>query len=365
MTISYQRPAARGDWGTVVLGQHAVSIRLAVVLAGVIVWLGFTLLATGVNGVTALWTNLFFLGTLLLLTVATQTVGLRWAAFFFLVGGFAMWLMHPLATVVNAIEPLRGRASTEIVFPILEEALKILPVAAALWLWQRSGRTWALSASDVLLMAGAVGAGFAIVEDAHLRAGWGDQLAWLPVTEIHGNRIVAGHAIWATVAGATLGLALLLRTRGRRLAYLVGASGFVVVTFDHIRHNFGNRATDPLAGLLDGLGANGWLVTYLVVVLVVAVIAADLWVIHRSQPRPPEHRSPPVGEGMTAWRFGWSLRLAHRALAVANFQLHRASATDLRQIGWVALRLELELRAVEGRQEQPPTPVTLSEGAHD
>jgi hypothetical protein len=155
--------------------------------------------------------------------------------------------------------------------------------------------------------------------------------------------IVAGHAIWTAVAGATIALALLLRTRGKQLAYAIGASGIVIVTLDHVRHNYGIRATDLLAGLLDGVGLNGWLVIVLFVGLTAAVIAADAWIIYRSPPRPPAHRSAAFDGGLEGWLRAWEIRRATRALAMANFHVHRASGADLVQAGREGLRLDLLL----------------------
>lgn len=362
MTVTYQRAAARGDWGSVVVGERTVPVRLAVLSGGAAVWLGLLLVATGADGLTALWTNLYFLGALLLLAIATQTIGLRWVAFCFLAGGFAMALMFPLGAVFDAIEPLRGATNTSFVFPLLEEVLKLLPVVGLLW-WARRAGAWSLSASDVLLMAAAAGAGFAIVEDAYIRRdfGWPDQLAWLPVTEIIGGRMIAGHGIWAALAGGTIGLALLLRSRGRGLALLVGASGFVVATLDHVRNNYGNRADDLLARLLQAVGLDGWLVIYLFVGLVAVVIAADIWVIHRSQPRPPQHSLPPRAPGLVGWLRQWRFLLARRELAFANFRLHRTSGTDQERARWMADRLHRSLDQLEPEQEPPLDPDPTAE----
>jgi RsiW-degrading membrane proteinase PrsW (M82 family) len=344
MTLAYERPAGRGGWGTIVAGERSIPVRQAVLIGGAAIWLGQMLIATGAAGVTALWTNLYFLGVLLLLTAGTLTIGLRWVAFFFLAGGFAMALMFPIGAVLDAIELFSGATNTAIVFPITEEVLKILPVVGLLW-WARRAGAWSLGASDVLLMAAAAGAGFGLLEDAYIRRdfGWPDQLAWLPVTEIIGGQMIAGHGIWSAIAGAAIGLALLLRSRGRGLALLVGASGFVVAVLDHVRNNYGNRADDLPAQLLQTIGLDGWLAIYLFVGLVAAVIAADAWVIHRSRPRPPEHTFPPRPAGRAGWLQQWHFLLKRRELAFANFQFHRTDGADREHVRQMASRLDFFL----------------------
>jgi RsiW-degrading membrane proteinase PrsW (M82 family) len=68
------------------------------------------------------------------------------------------------------------------------------------------------------LLAVACGAGFGLVEDAYIRhaAAWGQTIAVLPLTEVNGDRLVVGHAIWTAAAGGTLGIALLLLGRTAR-----------------------------------------------------------------------------------------------------------------------------------------------------
>lgn len=184
---------SRGDWGRVRLGGRAYSTRLVVTAVGVTVWLGLTLAKTGTGGVAAIWTNLLFLIPLLVLCGATRTVSGRQLLSLCLIGGF---MMGVALTVINAVAPAPGTAARDFVVPVIEETCKIAPVLFLLWRW-RTSRIFTLAATDVLLMAAACGAGFGVVEDAYIRSrfGWSDHLAWLPVTEITGGRIIAGHAI--------------------------------------------------------------------------------------------------------------------------------------------------------------------------
>ncbi len=74
--------------------------------------------------------------------------------------------------------------------PIAEDLLKLAPLALMLWQGRRCP-TWQLGATDMLLIAVAAGAGFAVVEDAYIRMneGWGESLPFLPTTELYSDRI--------------------------------------------------------------------------------------------------------------------------------------------------------------------------------
>ena len=161
----------------------------------------------------------------------------------FMLGGFAMSLAYvhrPLGAAYSA------RA---FVVPPIEELLKIAPVLFVLWRGRKS-LTRTFGVTDVMLLAAASGAGFGMVEDAYIRhnSGWPAQLDWLPLTEITGGRVIAGHAIWTTLAGVTLGFALLLKNRSKLAAVGLGASGLVWSVFDHIANNFGVGQRGGFAG---------------------------------------------------------------------------------------------------------------------
>jgi hypothetical protein len=63
--------------------------------------------------------------------------------------------------------------------------------------------------------------------------------------------------LWTALAGITLGLALLLRSR-RELAIGLGASGFLWSALDHIANNFGVGQGGALANFLNGITGQGW-----------------------------------------------------------------------------------------------------------
>src|SRR5438552_3304012 len=93
MTIRYQRSTAPGDWGTLNIAHYVVPLRLAILVAGVVLWLGTMVVATGNGGVTALWTNLIYLVSLLVLTILTRSISLWTFAWLAVTGGLVMAVM--------------------------------------------------------------------------------------------------------------------------------------------------------------------------------------------------------------------------------------------------------------------------------
>lgn len=305
------------DWGQVKIRKRSFPVRLLVTVAGATLWLASMLGETGTGGIVAFWTNLLFFAPLIAICSATRTVTLRQLLSLLFLGGF---MMGVALFVINTFAP--ATTARAFIVPIIEESSKIAPVFFLLWLW-REFRIWRLAASDVLLMAAASGTGFGLVEDAYIRHrfGWPAQLDWLPVTELTGGRIIAGHAIWTALAGVGIGLAILLRSR-RRIALAVGGSGFILSLFDHIANNYGVRTGDSLATFMNGIGAHGYLVLYLFFSGVLVVVAADLYVVHEMFPRLPELNLP---SGIQHFRAKWSLSLRKRALAHEAFQNRHSS----------------------------------------
>ncbi|HUG74443.1 MAG TPA: PrsW family glutamic-type intramembrane protease [Acidimicrobiia bacterium] len=351
MTLAYERATGPG-WGTLVVGERRLPFRLVAIVLGTAIWLGAMLLKTGGHGVDALWTNLVFLAGLLLLASLTQSLTLRRVSTMFFAGGLMMGLMLVVSAAFGWVEPDPNAVSRALVLPPLEEVLKLAPVLFFVWR-RRHGRLWALGATDLLLLAAASGAGFALVEDAYIRArfGWPDQLAWLPVTEILRDRLIAGHAVWTALAGATLGLGLLLRSRGR-WALAVAVSGFALATLDHVANNLDANTSGFVVGALNLLLANGFLVAYLFVVAVAAVVAADLYVLRRTPPRFPSCPPPPRAPGLSGMLKAWEFRLNKRALTYATFQYRRATGRGRGQAGRTAALLarSLQKRHVIGPQ---------------
>jgi RsiW-degrading membrane proteinase PrsW (M82 family) len=300
------------DWGQVKIAKRSHPVRLLVGVAGAAVWLGSMLAKTGTGGIAAIWTNLLFLLPLVAICSATRTVTLRQLLSLLFLGGF---MMGVALFVINTIAP--ATTARAFIVPVIEESSKVAPVLFLLWRWRES-RIWRLAASDVLLMAAASGAGFGVVEDAYIRHrfGWPAQLDWLPIAEITGGRLIAGHAIWTALAGVSIGLAILFCSRWR-MALPVGGSGFVLSLFDHISNNYGVGRGNSLATFLNGIGAHGYLVLYMFFSGVLVVLAADSYVVRVMRPHLPELKYP---GGMQDFRAKWLLSVRKRALAHAAFQ---------------------------------------------
>jgi hypothetical protein len=211
-----------------------------------------------------------------------------------------------------------GDAASGWVGPVLEDVLKLVPVVYLLWRW-RGRRTWSLGATDVVLMAAFSGAGFGLVEDAHIRAkfGWPDQIDWLPVTEIIGGRVIPGHAIWTTIAGAGVGVALMVRHL-RLPAIALAIFGVAWVLADHVTNNMGT---------LEILGT---LSIWLLIAGVIGALAIDLFVLSRPRPSIPEFSTPPSGNtGTEGLIQRWSFVTGRRALAYALWRFAHASDSEL------------------------------------
>lgn len=208
---------ARGRTGRAALTVtgRPVSGRWIPVAVGAGVWLALMILETGEGGVTALWTNAYLLALVVFAGTLTRAVSLFVVAWAVLAGGFLMTAMLVLARAFLVFEPDPGAMLRALVIPALEDLLKIAPVLLLLWLGRRR-ESWSLGATDVLLIATASGVGFGVVEDAFIRAhsGWPEDVPFLPVVEIIGGRTIAGHGIWAGLAGATLGLRACSRIPG-------------------------------------------------------------------------------------------------------------------------------------------------------
>jgi RsiW-degrading membrane proteinase PrsW (M82 family) len=258
------------------VGSVELPMRAVIAIPGVVVWLAIAVVLTGFdNTFAAFASNAIFVLGLFVVGSLTRTLGIMTVVRTFLLGASAMAVMLLVAQPLGSLS--RDPAST--VDPIAEEVLKLAPVAIVLWQGRRL-RSWHLGATDIMLMAVAAGAGFAVVEDAYIRLndGWGDTVPFMPTTEIHGDRIrgdrlIAGHAIWTALSGVTIGIAWLMVRIRRVLA--VAPLGFAIATIDHIGVNSGSL---PILGPL---------VIALFVVGVAALLAIDVWVLRQKIPAVP------------------------------------------------------------------------------
>ncbi len=292
-------------------------MRLALAVPGVIIWLLIGGLLTGFDNILAAFAaNAGFVAGLFLLASLTRTVSAMTVVRAFLLGASAMAVMLLIAQPLGAL----ATDPSNTVDPIAEELLKLAPLGILLWQARRY-RIWQLGATDILLLAVAAGAGFAVVEDAYIRMdqGWGETLPFLPTTEIYvdrirGSRIIAGHAIWTGLAGATIGLAWLMARI--RPALAMAPLGFLIALADHIANNSGlsqpELAVVAIVAFVGGLAG---------------VLALDLYVLSRRLPPVPELEAalsapaPPLGR--------WRRVLESRRLRFAAWRLDRRPTAEV------------------------------------
>lgn len=347
MSVGYERPAERGSgwggWGTLVYGTTRIPVRLLVLLGGSLVWVVAMVIVGGGEAITAIWTNALFLVPLVLVGSLVRTVTLRSVALMVFAGGALMGVMYLLAQLLGPL--LEDGGTRALLVPFLEELLKVLPVLGFVWVGRRT-HTWAIGATDVLILAAASGAGFGVVEDAYIRAnsGWPDQIDWLPVTELIGGRLIVGHAIWTALAGATIGLALLLRTRRPLVVPIaVAASGFLVSVVDHAANNSSSLASGSLGDLLNVISQNGWTPLWLFFAAAIGCLAVDAWIVYRRLPNERRYPRPPHAAGARGLGDTWAFVLDRRRLAFARYRWKRAPKPLVDEVGPIAARLDWSL----------------------
>jgi hypothetical protein len=250
----------------------------------------------------------------------------------FSLGGFAMVLS---AIVISMLFGSSGGQLRAISVPIIEEIAFLAPAVFALW--KRRAAATVMGASDVFLLFVVSGCGFALVEEACMRAkgDWGTApIPFLPGCIVVGNRIFGEHLsnsqyIWAGLAGATIAFALLMRHR-KKLAWQIALSGVVVGLIDHAVNNL--RADARSSGLAGNfflapfalVMLNGYLLPLLFMAAVIAVVAVDLKLI-RSLPGSFKQES--TGTLLQRWQTALDLR----RMAYANYYCQHLSGAEKEQ----------------------------------
>ncbi len=357
MSISYER-SSDGTWGSVNVGGFRLTGRTAVMIAGAALWLLITVVKTGGGGVTAIWTSMLLVVELTLLTGLTRSIRTRLIVRAFLIGGFMLTLAIATSMVFQVFVSDIHSPVRDVFVPFMEEALKIAPVLFVLWRW-RDTRSWRLGATDVLVLAVACGAGFGLVEDAYIRhaSGWGQTVALLPLTEMNGDRLVAGHAIWTAVAGGTLGIALLLWGRTAR-GWLLGSIGPIIAVLTHMANNLTADGQGGLTDAIDKITMKGHLVFWAFVLVVLGSIAIDLVVTRSKLPEADELRPPAPGGNLETLRVRSAFDRERHALAFASFRYDRGSeGARERSVGILrSLTVSLVQRGSSATAGRPPAP---------
>jgi RsiW-degrading membrane proteinase PrsW (M82 family) len=234
----------------------------------------------------------WFVAVMLGVTVATRSVS--WHAALSALGlgvGVAAPVMIALGWLLAraGVDVSEGGAAGWGLVPIAEELVKLATVAGAAWLYKRrSGLTF--NPSDWLLAGCAVGAGFAMVENAQLVANDPSVLrdmarqygpSWI-VPGAWGTAAYVGHAAATGFAAAGTGLSIALGRSGsatrRSLKWAALALPFAWVTLEHILANFRVDTGSRAAALLG----NGRLTPWLFLACALLVVALDFALARRA-----------------------------------------------------------------------------------
>lgn len=271
----------------------------------------------------------YFVVGLVVLTALTRTVPLRWVFGCFVMGAFLVALPTLLVSGLLSL-PLDAESTffTSVLVPIVEEALKIAPLLVLLAL-PRWRYRWTAGASDLLVLAAALGAGFAFYEDALVSYGYSaDVLSvyeaaphlgplypfpsmTVKVAMFGWNRssgldlpAFVGHGGATAFIGLAIGLARLLGARFRkklgplsRLLWIAPLLAWVWMVVEHGMYNY-TGSTSDLPALLRipyALGAYGRVSSYVLYLLVFATMGIEGWLLWRSRWRTVTLRFPRGG----------------------------------------------------------------------
>jgi RsiW-degrading membrane proteinase PrsW (M82 family) len=343
--------------GTITIAGRQIPIRVCLFWVGVTFWIGNMIVQTDWAGITELRASLYFVAEMVVITSATRTITIDRVASVYCLGGAMMGVMWLVSVVFTSFVPSPDAVSRQFVVPILEESLKLAPVIFILWRHPAS-RSWTMGASDIMLMAATSGAGFGLVEEAYFHHALGPTRAldWFPLTRINGVTLTVGHGSWTSLAGATLGLALLCRPR-KPLNYLLAGSGIFWSILDHSHHNYGVDRSGFSVDSFNFITGHGWFSLYFFILGAIAVVGTDLYAVRRMQSsrpqlklqglRPPENRRE--GNPLKAL---WAFLVERRALAYALFRCQRS--TGLAQEKLTRLTALLERRLLK----RPCSPVS-------
>lgn len=246
--------------------------------------LGLSLLMLAIDAPGATWRELWFLGEILLLTVATRSLAAGSGVSALSLGlGVVVTLMVGAGHALTAagLDTSDGVANWGFI-PVIEECLKLAPVALVAWVhWRRSGLT--PNPSDLLMLGCFAGAGFALAENALLvenNAGiardmarqYGPHLGPLYlVPGAWGAAGYVGHAAATGLACAAFGLGLALRDRIGTAWPLVAASGLAWVVLEHVLTNYYVGSGSDFALVLG----NGRLTPWIFAGVAIVVVAVD------------------------------------------------------------------------------------------
>ena len=347
-------------WGMIPFGSSGLQVRHLALWLGVGIWAALTLVGTQLQGFICLSLNIFFLALILLATWATRTISLTKMATSFCAGGFILGVISLLIMSVPPELTNDPLLRTLAIVPI-EESCKLLPVFFLLWRGRRFS-TWTLGATDILLLGAASGAGFAFAQDAYVHQS--DPVrqfffVLIPAAEIVSGRLSCGGAILSSLAAGTFGLGLLFAHR-RAMKLFVLPLGLILAILDHFGLDYAQMpgAAPWLVATLNFVTVNGYLAAAIFVLLLLACIGADLYVLASSLPKLKELKYFSRKDRRESIDKLWDSSLDLRKLSFAFFRWRRKPiGGDLSlTVAILAKRLVNRYNALE------PTSVTVTGG---
>ncbi len=250
--------------------------------------LSLMLLAVGAPGAT--WRELQFLGTVLLVTVATRSMSARYG-----VSALSLGMGLTTLAVIGAghamtaagVDTTAGVGNWGLV-PLMEEALKLAPVGIVVWLYARR-RRFAPNPSDLLMLGCFAGAGFALIENFQLFQQGGGIARDMArqygphaggiylVPGAWGSAGYAGHAAATGFICGGYGLGLALRDRLKGAWWAIPAASAAWILIEHMFVNLYVNTGSSFA-LMFG---NGRLTPWLFVLMSAAIVWFDM-IRHRA-----------------------------------------------------------------------------------
>lgn len=189
----------------------------------------------GTKTLPALLFPAYFLILLLVLTIFNRTVPLRWVLSCFVLGATVVPL--PTLLVSTAFAALSGEDSPlfySVVVPILEEAFKIAPLLALL-IVPRWRYRWTASATDLLILGAALGAGFDFYETVlnSFSSNWSAGI----ILDMHDILHLGPIYPFPNLEVKAFGGIGLVRTSGPLAAFIGhgGATAFIALTIGWVR----------------------------------------------------------------------------------------------------------------------------------
>jgi hypothetical protein len=304
------KPRVDYTWGYLEFNGFRISLRYIFLYAGIVWWVLGLFLNTGIN---ALWSLLDTVGAVLMLMVVTsftRTLRFRWFSSVMFFGAF---LVAPAVLIGMLLSATVGFGELRAIFqPMVEELAVMVPPLFLLWRWSRS-IIWTIGATDVFTLFCLSGIGFGTLEEAYLRMykWWGQPFIPLLPHSVHTSSlhysdfIMNSHAVWAGLAGAGIGLALLSRAN-RPVAYGLAAAGISIGLLDHIALNYRAatlRDASWIRDLLTTITANGALAPCVLILAAITVMLVDYNICKRRMANDEPQENPLKQRSWPGWLF--------------------------------------------------------------